>query len=77
MGKRLWQVDAVDANSIQFSIQLVDQEMGYPAQLDATARFSLLENGCLDIVYRATSMGQLCAILPITPISICRAKALF
>jgi len=55
MGKRLWQVDAVDANSIQFSIQLVDQEMGYPAQLNATARFSLLEHGCLDIVYRATS----------------------
>ncbi len=57
MGKRLWQVDAVDANSVQFSIQLVDQEMGYPAQLDATARFSFLENGCLDIVYRATSTG--------------------
>lgn len=57
MGKRLWQVDTVDAISVQFSIQLIDQEMGYPAKLDATARFTLLDDGCLDIVYRAVSDG--------------------
>ncbi|GLQ17088.1 aldose epimerase family protein [Maritalea porphyrae] len=57
MGKRVWQIDEVDDHSVQFSIRLVDREMGYPAQLDATARFSLLDNSTFDIVYRASSDG--------------------
>ena len=55
MGKRLWDALDYDQNSVTFGIRLVDSEMGYPGNLDAVAKFTLLPEGILDIQYSAKS----------------------
>jgi aldose 1-epimerase len=53
MGKRLWAIKTCAQDSVTFEIDLLDGEMGYPGNVKAAATFQLLENGTLDIQYRA------------------------
>ena len=54
MGKRLWQVVDIAPDRACFSITLLDGDMGFPGQLDARVRFTLMADGVLDISLSAT-----------------------
>ncbi|WP_420413823.1 aldose epimerase family protein [Roseibium sp.] len=55
MGKRMWRLEESSKSAAVFAIDLADGEMGFPGNLKAEARFSLLKGGVLDIVYSATT----------------------
>lgn len=54
-GQRVWDIEALDAQSATFQIRLADGEMGYPGNMTLHLTYTLLQAGMLDIQYRATS----------------------
>ena len=61
MGKRAWQVEAVDEAAATFNITLDDGEMGFPGRLDVRLRYALLPGGVFDVTMEAeTSAPTLC-----------------
>ncbi len=55
IGKRVWTIDKVSADSATLSIRLADREMGYPGNMTAAVTYRLLPEGVLDIVFSATT----------------------
>lgn len=55
IGKKPWQLDDYTEDSVRFSIQLEDGEMGFPGNMGIQAKFQLLAPGTLDITYTATT----------------------
>lgn len=55
IGKRLWQIEAVDSDLVSLSIQLADGEMGYPGNMNIKLTYRLLAEGILDISFAATT----------------------
>jgi len=55
IGKRIWDIEKLDAQSATFRIRLADGEMGYPGNMSLELTYTLLPSGILDIQYRATS----------------------
>lgn len=63
MGKRVWTLEGVSDSSVTLSILLEDGEMGYPGNLTARVRFSLLKDGVFDVnVTAETDAPTLCNI---------------
>ena len=61
IGKRLWELRDLSADSITLGIRAVDGEMGFPGNLDILQTFRLLDGGLLDITLRAvTDAPTLC-----------------
>jgi len=53
--KRLWTVDSLTADSIEFSLISVDGDQGYPGTLFVSVCYRLDNNNQLSIEYRATT----------------------
>lgn len=63
IGKRVWELQDLQADSITLRIRAADGEMGFPGNLDIRQTFSLLEGGVLDIAIEAeTDAPTLCNI---------------
>ena len=63
MGKRVWDVVNVTANSVTFEIDQADGDMGFPGRLVTRVTFSCLEGGVFDIQISAkTDKPTLCNI---------------
>ncbi len=61
MGKRVWRIEAVAADSVTLAITLEDGEMGFPGRLEARVTFALLARGVFDIRMEAeTDAPTLC-----------------
>ncbi len=63
MGKRVWDIEHVSADSATLQIVLPDGHMGFPGRLAARVTFSLLADGVLDIRMMAeTDTATICSL---------------
>jgi aldose 1-epimerase len=53
-GRRVWRVDAHEADRLRFCLDLDDGEMGFPGALRVTAAFRCDPNATLHLTYEAT-----------------------
>lgn len=53
--RRLWKIVAASDGAVELALRSEDGEGGYPGRLDATARYTLQENGALMIEYGAVT----------------------
>ena len=54
-GARLWNIDSITENSVTFSLDSDDGDMGYPGNLHATCTYELSDDGKLTLIYTAES----------------------
>ncbi len=54
-GARLWNIDNVSGNSVTFSLDSADGDMGYPGNMHAACTYTLSDDGKLTLVYTAES----------------------
>ncbi len=55
LGKQVWSLGEITANSAEMNIVQADGDMGFPGRLEVRAVFALLDPGVLDIRYSATA----------------------
>lgn len=61
MGKRVWTITDQSPDSVTLALHLADGEMGFPGNMDVTARYVLLPDGVFDITMTAeTDAPTLC-----------------
>lgn len=53
--KRVWNIDAADDNSVTFSLEAPDGDMGFPGNKKITMAYSLSDDNALKLSYHGTS----------------------